>query len=59
MMTRLEMIEKELSKIIKDVQKAQSLVSEGQWGEAECLIEDCEEGLSIVRESIALSCGQP
>lgn len=52
-MTILEAMEIELSQIIKDVQKAQSLISDGQWGKAEGLIEDCELGLKIVRENIA------
>jgi len=52
-MTQLEDIEQELSKIIKDLQHAHGLISDGQWGRALSRIEGCEEGLSILGESIA------
>jgi len=52
-MTRLEAMEIELTDILRDLQRALGFISDGKWGKAEFLIEDCELGLKIIRENIA------
>ena len=58
MSTLLETLENELTDIINDLRHAQNLLSDGRWGQAESLIEACEESLSLVRKDIAKDRGR-